>query len=353
MATLSAFLPAPKHAMPQSRVSLAMEVEAPVPTTAMVSKTSNARVRPYGQRSGWIPRTQEDFGDGGAFPEIHVAQYPLDMGRKDSSSSSQQKSVPLTLDAQGRIKFEAIIPYGSEKNVFARPENAQTKGFTEEDLKRPDPEEEAEITSKTKQALEHVVNGRIAAAQPTNVLANAANVNNAKNQPTYIRYTPAKQAPEFNSGAGHRIIRLTEMPTDPMEPPKFKNKKLPRGPPSPPVPVMHSPPRKVTVKDQQDWKIPPCISNWKNNKGYTIPLDKRLAADGRGLNEFSINDNFAKLSESLYIAERKAREEVAARAEIEKKLKLREKEKKRRDVTETCTRSKDGKSCSTSWCWCG
>ena len=35
------------------------------------------------------------------------------------------------------------------------------------------------------------------------------------------------------------------------------------------------------IKDQQEWKIPPCISNWKNSKGYTIPLDKRLAADGR------------------------------------------------------------------------
>lgn len=48
---------------------------------------------------------------------------------------------------------------------------------------------------------------------------------------------------------------------------------------------MHSPPRKLTVKDQQDWKIPPCVSNWKNAKGYTIPLDKRVAADGRGLQE--------------------------------------------------------------------
>ena len=49
------------------------------------------------------------------------------------------------------------------------------------------------------------------------------------------------------------------------------------------MPVMHSPPRPVTAEDQANWKIPPCISNWKNAKGYTIPLDKRLAADGRGL----------------------------------------------------------------------
>ena len=71
---------------------------------------------------------------------------------------------------------------------------------------------------------------------------------------------------------------------------------------------MHSPPRPVSVKDQQDWKIPPCISNWKNAKGYTIPLDKRLAADGRGLQETAINDNFAQFTEALYVAEQTARQ---------------------------------------------
>ena len=60
----------------------------------------------------------------------------------------------------------------------------------------------------------------------------------------------------------------------------------------------------VSVKEQQEWKIPPCISNWKNPKGYTIPLDKRLASDGRGLQDHTINDNFAKLAQSLYTADR-------------------------------------------------
>lgn len=40
-------------------------------------------------------------------------------------------------------------------------------------------------------------------------------------------------------------------------------------------------------------------------QGYTIPLDKRLAADGRGLQQVHINENFAKLAEALYIADRK------------------------------------------------
>lgn len=32
---------------------------------------------PYGQRKGWVPRTEADYGDGGAFPEIDVPQHPL------------------------------------------------------------------------------------------------------------------------------------------------------------------------------------------------------------------------------------------------------------------------------------
>jgi SNW domain-containing protein 1 len=278
------------------------------------------KIPPYGHRKEWIPRTIEDFGDGGAFPEIHIVQYPLNMGKDPAQDS---KTVPITLDSQGRIKYDALINPSGKRNVQARHDDLQIKLYEEESLKRPDPETEAQVAEQTKKALESIVNTRISAAQPTN----PAGVKDPK-APTYIRYTPAQQGAEFNSGAGQRIIRLTEMQQDPLEPPKFKHKKAPRGPPSPPVPVMHSPPRKLTIKDQQDWKIPPCISNWKNNKGFTISLDKRLASDGRGLQETVINDNFAKVSEALYIAERQAREEVAKRAEIEKRLKLKEKEKK-------------------------
>jgi SNW domain-containing protein 1 len=84
----------------------------------------------------------------------------------------------------------------------------------------------------------------------------------------------------------------------------------------------------VSAKDQADWKVPPCVSNWKNAKGYTIPLDKRLAADGRGLVEVTINDGFAKLSESLYVAEARAREAVETRAKIQRELLAKEKDRK-------------------------
>lgn len=64
------------------------------------------------------------------------------------------------------------------------------------------------------------------------------------------------------------------------------------------------------------------------SSGYTIPLDKRLAADGRGLQQQHVNENFAKLAEALYLADRKARESVEARAQLERKMAAKEKEKK-------------------------
>ena len=60
----------------------------------------------------------------------------------------------------------------------------------------------------------------------------------------------------------------------------------------------------MSVKEQQEWKIPPCISNWKNHRGFTTPLDKMLVADGRGLQDHTINDGFAKLAQALYMADR-------------------------------------------------
>lgn len=60
-------------------------------------------------------------------------------------------------------------------------------------------------------------------------------------------------------------------------------------------------------------------------QGYTIPLDKRLAADGRGLQQTVINDKFASLSESLFMAESKAREAIQMRSNIQKQLHEKEK----------------------------
>ena len=133
---------------------------------------------------------------------------------------------------------------------------------------------------------------------------------------------------------------MVEAQVDPMEPPKHKHQKVARTGNSPPVPVLHSPPRKLTVEDQQAWKIPPCISNWKNARGFIIPLDKRLAADGRGLQEVTINNKFATLSETLYIAERKAVQDLNIRNDLRKNIALREKEEREQNLREMANRAR-------------
>ena len=81
-----------------------------------------------------------------------------------------------------------------------------------------------------------------------------------------------------------------------------------------------------------------------DTQGYTIPLDKRLAADGRGLQDPHINDKFAKLAESLYIADRKAREAVETRATLEKKLAQKDKEKKEMKLRELAEKARQERS---------
>ncbi|CAK9153140.1 unnamed protein product [Ilex paraguariensis] len=296
-------------------------------------------VPPYLKRQGFRPTKLEDYGDGGAFPEILFAQYPLDMGRKRDGNPGA-KTLPVTVDEHGNVTFDAIVKqnenaskivYSQHRDLVPKVlKNDEEEGEMDSDEKN---EEIEETTQQTKAALEKIVNVRLSAAQPKNVPTQSSDSK-------FIKYKPSQQSAAFNSGAKERIIRMVEMPVDPLEPPKFKHKRVPKASGSPPVPVMHSPPRPVTVKDQQDWKIPPCISNWKNPKGYTIPLDKRLAADGRGLQDVQINDNFAKLSEALYVAEQKAREAVAMRSKVQKEMMMKEKERKEMELRELARKAR-------------
>ncbi|KAI1332089.1 SKIP/SNW domain-containing protein [Xylariaceae sp. FL0255] len=279
---------------------------------------------PYGQRAGWRPRAEEDFGDGGAFPEIPVAQYPLQMGRKGSETSN---ALALQVDAEGKVKYDAIakqghadgrIVHASFKDLIPLRQRADAGEIS---LERPSQEQVAETTEKTRNALAALVGSAVTAQKPK-----ALNINN-KRDATFVRYTPANQMGD-NSKKQERIMKIVERQKDPMEPPKFKHKKIPRGPPSPPPPILRSPPRKLTAEDQEAWRIPPPVSNWKNPKGYTVPLDKRLAADGRGLQDVTINDKFAQFSEALFMADRHAREEVRQRAVMQQRLAEKEKAQK-------------------------
>lgn len=276
----------------------------------------------YGERRGCLQRSLLKFSCGGSFPELHFAQYPPGLAVQASLTLAN----PCRMGAPGRFgENDSVLMTSSGE------EGSTNAGAHHSDLlpvstdvsvsKRPSSDDTEIILARTKSALFGRVEQRTCISMPST-------------QPEYIKYTPATIRASSDSGISDRLIRLHEVQSDPLEPPRFRHKKVPRGGGSPPAAVMHSPPRSSTAKQQADWKIPPSISNWKNPKGYTIPLDKRLAADGRGLQDVHINDNFAKLSEALYLAEHKAREAVETRAKIQHELLNEQKKKKEFELRE-------------------
>lgn len=90
--------------------------------------------------------------------------------------------------------------------------------------------------------------------------------------------------------------------------------------------------------------LPPPVSNWKNPKGYTVPLDKRLAADGRGLQDVTINDKFAQFAEALITADRHAREEVKQRATMQQKVAERERMQKEDQLRMLAQKAREDRS---------
>ncbi|KAJ6618828.1 pre-mRNA-processing protein 45 [Mycena sp. CBHHK59/15] len=293
MAALAALLPQPIYAPTHD------DEEVSRPSAPSQSLIPRVTIPPYGQRRAWKPTSQEDFGDGGSYPECHVAQYPLELGKKKGSSGN---TLALQVDSEGNVRYDAIAHQGQRADKIIQ---SQFKDL------RPSEEEVQETAEKTRAALEKLVTGKIKAAQPKNVPDSVGHT-------AFIRYTPGQQNGEADS-----------------------NTKDPRGPPSPPPPVLRSPPRKATAAEQKEWMIPPCISNWKNNKGFTIPLDKRLAADGRGLQDVHINDNFAKFSEALFVADRHAREEVRQRSLMQQKLAQKEKASKEENLRMMAQRARE------------
>jgi len=317
---LAGILPAPKHKYETYREQSNDKI------SSEEASRSGKNIPVYPNRKGFIPIDTGDFADGGAYPELHVVQYPLNMGKPGVKSTAV---IPVHVDDKGVIQADAIVRQGSnrDKLVQTSMNDIKEKAKDMDKMALPEENEEIETAERTRLALESLIDSKIKSGKGSTVVQS-----NEVADANYIRYTPNPTAPGYNAGAKQRVIKMVEAQVDPMEPPKFKTTKVPRGPPSPPVPVLHSPPRKITVEDQQAWKIPPCISNWKNARGFVIPLDKRLAADGRGLQEVTINNKFAMLSEALYISERKASEDIRIRNDIRKKMTLKEKEEREQQL---------------------
>lgn len=335
MSNLVSLLPQPRHQSDQDLVDAVFNVKRTGQQIVSVAKKTVKEVPPYGQRQGFIPRAPEDFGNGGAFPEIHVAQFPLEIGRE----SSKSKTVALTLETDGKVNYDNLLHQrGQKKNVFSKSSDlVEYKGPIEaEILMKPSEEEELECTEKTKQALEKLVNGKIATARPKQLAETRAPAQ-------YIRYTPQQSAISGAPEAQQRVVRVVETARDPLDPSTFRVKKVPAGAGSPPVPVMHSPPRKLTKDEVKEWYIPPSVSNWENRSGFTIALDKRLAADGRNLIQPTINPRIAEFSKVLHAVERKSAEDIKYRKQIQQQLAEKQRQEKDQKLAELASQARSSR----------
>lgn len=160
----------------------------------------------------------------------------LEMGAPHNAGK-KSNALAIKTDANGKVRYDLIARqgHGKDKIVYSNISQllpAEVLAEDDELLQRPDDEKVAEATDATRRALEKLTNAKVSAALPVRAAEKAGPAQ-------YIRYTPSQQGDQFNSGAKQRVIRMVEAQVDPMEPPKFKiNQKIPRGPPSPPAPVI-------------------------------------------------------------------------------------------------------------------
>ena len=108
----------------------------------------------------FVPRALEDFDDGGAFPEIHVAQYPRHMGNphlkrgsaaSSSSSNGRQTTsraiVNVEVDQNGEVSYDAIVKGGtnSGKKVYTKYEDLRGGEAKPEDVALPTDDDSREV----------------------------------------------------------------------------------------------------------------------------------------------------------------------------------------------------------------
>lgn len=92
----------------------------------------------------------------------------------------------------------------------------------QQNLEKPDEDEVERVARETAAALVQRVDKKQAVLNPKTLPSQPGSAQ-------YIKYTPADAGPAHASGAASRIIKMQDMPVDPLEPPKFRHLKVRRG----------------------------------------------------------------------------------------------------------------------------
>ena len=189
------------------------------PSSAIIKKLKDQSVRipGYGERETWVPRSSEDYGDGGAYPEVHLPQFPLEMGKNVQRALIGRDAgalVPTMTDAQGRTRFDAVVLQGHAAGavVHSRPSALVGRRYSDEDLERPSSEEVNDTVEKTKRAIQAKLDSVLIATN-----ASRPNPEIGRSEPSQlVRYTSAAAGGAHASGASQRLVKIVEKKADPL-----------------------------------------------------------------------------------------------------------------------------------------
>ncbi|CUM56345.1 unnamed protein product [Debaryomyces tyrocola] len=277
---------------------------------------------------------------------VKLPENKSDIKVMDNPSNSESTISQLYLNPDGTLNYNLTIASsnGNSRKVQSSYEDTIPLKVKFPNLKHHFPrytvetcpdDSLRECVEDTKAAINKMMNEKMGIDEKTN----------KKDDVTYIKYTSNNlvKDPEGSDDerGRERIIQIRNYQEDPMLPPKFKLRKNRHKNPSPPPPLLKSSNNeqtsKLTKEDQAKWQIPSAISNWKNNQGFTISLDKRMVAANGG-SELATNDvnleKFGELSEALENADKQAREEIKIRSEMLKQLAIKEQHEKENKLKE-------------------
>ncbi|CAK7894639.1 pre-mRNA-processing protein 45 [[Candida] anglica] len=245
----------------------------------------------------------------------------LHMNKDGSLNYSQTISAAANPGRQTQTSYEDTIPlkvrYPNLKHHFPKPSS--------------DDEELQECIEETRDAINKILSSKLGVESKD------------KSEVSYYKYkTNEIINPNNNEEEGRgreRVLQIRDLQEDPMLPPKFKLRKNRHKEPSPPPPILKKTATKpLSKEEQQKWNIPAAISNWKNNQGFTISLDKRMLAANGGSSEDTSDalniEKFGSLSSALEDADKQAREEITIRNQLMKELAIKEQQEKEQKLKE-------------------
>ena len=146
---------------------------------------------------------------------------------------------------------------------------------------------------------------------------------------------------DSNKSKSH-LIKLVALPVDPLSNLKYRHHKIPLSYNDEKnfVPVLQEPAQKLSYEEQKKWKIPPCVNMSNNPKGLVIPLDIRLANDGRNLRQYQANQNFSKFADILALTEKNVRKEIDDRNKIAQSIQIAAAMKKEQELREAAKQAR-------------